>query len=145
MIIAETPNATDFFLLPHVSSLHCEISIMIWGNVWELLSIPTFNKELHNSTEKKWYFLGPRYINKMSFIFKMCCFFKMSFHFQTCFNFQDTFSFAKLWTLMPYLCSPFYVPWYQFWRQIIFKREEARLSSVAKIDINVKVTTWIGH
>ena len=30
-------------------------------------------------------------------------------------------------------------PWYQIWRQIIFKREEA------KIDSKVKMTTWIGH
>ena len=41
--------------------------------------------------------------------------------------------------------------WYQIWRQIIFKREEESLvssllnRSVAKIDIKVKVTTWIGH
>ena len=31
--------------------------------------------------------------------------------------------------LMPYPCSHFYILWYQFCRHIIFKREEARLSS----------------
>ena len=41
--------------------------------------------------------------------------------------------------------------WYQFWRQIIFKREEARLSSSLlniicyQIWYQILTSTWIGH
>ena len=107
IIIAETPNATDIFLLPHISSLYCGIRVRhSIRSMFRVLGIYNF---------------GLRYINKMSFHFQNLFLFQNELSFSNVLPFSKYVSFAKLatWTLG---CSLTGGPIFVSWPSLLFFR-----------------------